>query len=767
MKNNSTGLQAIDIKKLFQEGERFFNENNTSKARVCFERIIAKDPQNIDALNNLGVILFYEGETSHASDLFEKALSIDPTYKDALINLYYMFQSSRQPSSIISYLREAIRLNPRDQELEKLFQEAVSHILNSEKNNLASEMGKIKAFFVLSAGRCGTHTLAKILSLSEKVRLHHYPNPVMGNESIVARRGDVNKSDVLKILFPLISEALKDDLAHGDTTPALTSFADVIAQELPDSKFLVLVRHPYQFVRSALKQNYYQGHPDDSLRLQPSKNSEFYLSWKRLSQIEKICWLWVETYKWILEVISKLNKQRYLIIHFEEIQSGPSKIQEIFEFLNIDGYCEEDVKQILEMSLNSQSYGRFPTPDEWSSEIKNIVNDRCGSLAEQLGYALEMPLVSVPNPAIHSCHRHVPAVSIGFPLYSGGTMLADSLESILSQDFDDFEIIISDHGSDPFVHEIALHYEMLDHRIKYFPTNDRVSCIGVQNFFRVVELSSAPFFIWGSYDDRMEKSYIRKCLEKIQEDDSIALVYTKSKVYQNHTKYLGPGNDSFKADQDDPCERFLHVIWELMMCNAFYGLFRLETLRKTRSFRKDAYAHDNLLLAEVSLMGKIIQLDDQLFIRNLTRNYKYSFEEHYTNIIRSMDPPWLEEGITLPFCRLTYSHCELINYSSLASDKKEQLTSEILRCFRQRWDKQLCYEINRAIRLVNADCFYCTWDGRHYGQEIHNQATHLQHFHVTDVSKALSEALFIYPEWEELKKAYFKCLDTYQELSLK
>jgi len=94
------------------------------------------------------------------------------------------------------------------------------------------------------------------------------------------------------------------------------------------------------------------------------------------------------------------------------------------------------------------------------------------------------------------------------------------------------------------------------------------------------------------------------------------------------------------------------------------------------------------------------------------------------------------------------------------------LTSEIIRCFKMRWDKQLRYEIDRAIQLTNTDCYYYTWDGRHYKQEILDQAKHLQHFYVTTVIKALSEALFIYPEWENLRKAYTKCLHTCQELSL-
>ncbi len=772
MKNAVRDEDLARTKNLFERADEFFGKGRYEDAKQCFLSVIETDPSNIEALNNLGVIVYQEGNNKTATDYLLKALSIDPYYREAALNLAHMLRTTNQLSAIEPLLKKLVQRNPQDEEMKKILDEVgvLSHRDSNRPSlalNVPDETHRAESFFVLSTGCCGIHTLSKILTSSKRVKMHFYPTPAIEGESVLAWSGDVNKSDVLRQKrFALITAALKDGFVYGETTPTLTPFADAIARELLHSKFLVLVRHPHQFVRSALKQNFYQGRSDDSIRMQPPRISEFYLTWKSFSQIEKICWLWVETYNWILKFLSKINNDRYLIVRFEDIQSGSSKIQEIFEFLNIDGYCEKEIAQILEMRLNSQNYGRFPNPEMWSPTIRNIVNNTCGSLANQLGYNLEMPPVTISNPVNHLHCQHIPMVSIGFPIYSGGTMLADSLESILSQDYWDFEVIISDHGSDPFVQEIATHYEKLDHRIKYFPTDDHSNCIGVQNFFRVVELSSAPFFMWGSYDDRMEKSYIRKSFEKINEDDSIVLVYSKSKVYQNNSKYIGIGNDTVKADQDDPCERFLHVIWELMMCNAMYGLFRREVIRKARSFRKDAYAHDTLFLAEVALMGKIIQIDDFLFIRNLTRNYERSFEEHYTDLILSMDPPWLEEGITLPFCRLTYSHCELINYSSLPLDKKEQLTHEIIRCFRTRWEKQLRYEINRAILLVNAGCFYCTWDGRRYGSDIHDHAKHLEHFYVTNVIKALGEALLIYPEWEELRTAYNKCHRTAQELSL-
>jgi glycosyltransferase involved in cell wall biosynthesis len=345
-------------------------------------------------------------------------------------------------------------------------------------------------------------------------------------------------------------------------------------------------------------------------------------------------------------------------------------------------------------------------------------------------------------------------VSIGLPLYSGGTNLADAIESILSQDYEDIELIISDHGSDPFVREVCLHYQRMDGRLKYYPTGDHTNYVGIYNLARMIELSHAPYFIWGSYDDRMEKSFISSCLKVMEGDDTIALVYPRSKVFNGKGEFVGLGADSLKADSDDPFDRFIHVIWELQMCNAFYGLFRRCYMRKTRALYKNCYAHDNLFLAEIALLGKIIQINDVLFIRCLTRNYNLRLDEHHADVLHSADPIYLEEGLTLPFCRFTYAHCELVNHSSLPPERKESLTQEILRCFKRRWAMQLNYEINRLIHFLKNGVYYQTWDGRTYNHDLRKRTPNLHYFHVTDVLKSIREALFIFPEHQELQKIY-------------
>lgn len=50
-----------------------------NEARFRFERAVALDPDDAEALNNLGVALEQQGEFARAREAFEKALKIAPT----------------------------------------------------------------------------------------------------------------------------------------------------------------------------------------------------------------------------------------------------------------------------------------------------------------------------------------------------------------------------------------------------------------------------------------------------------------------------------------------------------------------------------------------------------------------------------------------------------------------------------------------------------------------------------------------------------------
>ena len=359
-------------------------------------------------------------------------------------------------------------------------------------------------------------------------------------------------------------------------------------------------------------------------------------------------------------------------------------------------------------------------------------------------------------PSIISRNRQ-PTVCVGLPVYNGDEFLGQAIESILSQDFENIQLIISDNCSTDNTEEICLEYQKMDKRIRYHRLEENLG--GHTNFLNVLGLSSAPYFMWASHDDLRERTFITKCLERLESDPSIALVYPRSKVLDNNSRFLGIANDHVNANQDSGVERFRHLIWEIGMCNMVYGLYRTNILKKVRAWDGALFA-DNLILAEIALLlGKIVQIDDVLFVRRLTRNYNYrSHDERYEQLISEFKSEWFSEGISLPHCRLTYAHLELVNYSEIGKSEKDFLMNDVLKCFKTRFGDKMEYEISRAIELINNGYFYYTWNKK---QSINWHSGNLKtndYLHINNLLRHLREALFIFPERRDLKDVYEMCL---------
>ena len=371
--------------------------------------------------------------------------------------------------------------------------------------------------------------------------------------------------------------------------------------------------------------------------------------------------------------------------------------------------------------------------------------------------ALEHSTKKPTAPKVISRNRR-PTVCVGLPVYNGGNLLSQAIESILSQDFENIQLVISDNCSTDNTEEICLKYKTMDKRIKYHRLEEN---LGIEvNFKNVLGLSSTPYFMWASHDDMRERTFITKCLERIEPDPSIALVYPRSKVLDVNSKFIGIANDHINADQDSGVERFRHLIWELGMCNMVFGLYRTKILKRVRTIGKSLFG-DTLFLAEIALLlGKIVQIDDVLFVRRLTRDYNYrSPDERYEQLMSlEASSKWFSEGISLPHCRLAYAHLELVNCSEIENSEKNFLMNDVLKCFKTRYGDKMKYEIDRAIELINNGYFYYTWDKKQSSNWHSGNLRTTDYFHINNLLGHLKEALFIFPERTDLKDVYEMCL---------
>jgi len=208
-----------------------------------------------------------------------------------------------------------------------------------------------------------------------------------------------------------------------------------------------------------------------------------------------------------------------------------------------------------------------------------------------------------------------PMVSIGMPTYNGERFIRQSLDSLLANDYHNFELIISDNASTDATADICLEYLAKDKRIQYYRNDTNRGAIF--NFNRVFDLCHGKYCMFAADHDLWHPSFISHCVSILESQPDVVLVYPRTMLIDSSGSPLGLMTDQIDTRGEKPIARFRHIIWELGWCNMVYGVIRREALAQTGRFR--CWAWDNVLLAELSLVGSYAQIPDPLFYRRENR----------------------------------------------------------------------------------------------------------------------------------------------------
>jgi glycosyltransferase involved in cell wall biosynthesis len=230
-----------------------------------------------------------------------------------------------------------------------------------------------------------------------------------------------------------------------------------------------------------------------------------------------------------------------------------------------------------------------------------------------------------------------PGISIGLPVYNGENYLDAAIESILAQDYSNFELIISDNASEDRTPVICERYRRMDSRVRYVraPTNRGAAW----NYNHVFGLSSAPFFKWQAHDDLCLPAFLSRCLDAFNHAPaSTVLVYPCAEIIDAD----GARDDRFRPEslealQPAPHQRLATVLRNLNMACPVFGVIRTSALAKTRLIAPFVAA-DYVLLAELALLGTIHEVPDVLFQRRVHPNISTYANRSAADLLRWYDP---------------------------------------------------------------------------------------------------------------------------------
>lgn len=207
----------------------------------------------------------------------------------------------------------------------------------------------------------------------------------------------------------------------------------------------------------------------------------------------------------------------------------------------------------------------------------------------------------------------LPLVTVGLPVRNGERFLDEALASILTQDLDDLELVVADNGSTDATPTIARDAARRDDRVRLLPSpRDRGAA---WNYNRVVAAARGRFFKWASHDDLLRPGNLSACVAELQRWGSeVVLAYPRTELVDGDGRVLELYDDRCDVRQPRPSERLRHLLRELRLCNAVFGVMRLEVLRTTRGIGA-FHSSDVVLLAELALRGRVHEVPAPLFAR--------------------------------------------------------------------------------------------------------------------------------------------------------
>jgi glycosyltransferase involved in cell wall biosynthesis len=207
-----------------------------------------------------------------------------------------------------------------------------------------------------------------------------------------------------------------------------------------------------------------------------------------------------------------------------------------------------------------------------------------------------------------------PIVTVGMPVYNGAAFLRAALDSLISQTFASYEIIISDNNSDDETEEICRRYATLDPRIRYVRHDVNRGAAWNHNF--VVAEARGRFFRWQHADDSCEPRHLERCVAALEADDRVVLAYPQTMLIDATGTVTGHYDDRLGLSDETPHDRLRRLLANVFLCNPVLGLIRMDALRRTALLGYFARA-DHVLLAELAMAGRWVEVPEALFRRRI------------------------------------------------------------------------------------------------------------------------------------------------------
>jgi hypothetical protein len=229
-----------------------------------------------------------------------------------------------------------------------------------------------------------------------------------------------------------------------------------------------------------------------------------------------------------------------------------------------------------------------------------------------------------------------PRVTVGFTTYNVARYLPLAFDSILAQDYEDFEVVVCDNGSTDATLKICEAYAARDGRFRIFRNPNNLGVSG--SFARAVGLARGEFFKYTFHDDLNGPTLLSTCIRALDEAGPDAvLAYPLTMYIDDVGAELGPWKDEVEVRHRAPWRRVAQYAQGWNMCGEVTGVMRSEALRRTHLLRP-MLSSDAAMLVELAALGQFVEVPERLYLCRKHANSTYQGDRTPGEVLALLEP---------------------------------------------------------------------------------------------------------------------------------